>query len=84
MNRNSFIFYGSFADAINDIPDGEQLSLYRAIAKFALHKEEPELDGQAKTLWKLIRPQLAANGKRYDDGKKAEGRPKTEKPPVTT
>jgi len=74
MEKDSFIFYRSFAEAIDDLPDQEQLALYRAIKEYSLNETEIELEGQAKTLWKLIKPQLSANNKRYKDGAKG-GRP---------
>jgi hypothetical protein len=75
MKRESFIFYKSFADAIDDLPDNEQLLLYKAIKEFSLNGIEIDLQGQAKTLWKLIKPQLIANNKKFNDGTKG-GRPK--------
>ena len=75
MERESFIFYKSFADAIDDLPDNEQLLLYKAIKEFSLNGTEIDLQGQAKTLWKLIKPQLIANNKKFSDGTKG-GRPK--------
>lgn len=68
MERDSFIFYRSFFEAIDEVNEREQLTVYRAIAIYALNREEPELDGIAKVLWRLIKPQLDANWKRYDDG----------------
>jgi len=70
MARDSFIFYRSFAEAIDDLPDKEQLELYRAIKEYALNGQEIELTGLGKTFWKLIKPQLTANNKRYENGKK--------------
>jgi len=74
MQRESFIFYESFGDAIDDLPDAEQLQLYRAIRKFSTTGEELELTGIAKSFWKLMKPQLEANNKRFSDGNKG-GRP---------
>ena len=71
------VFYKSFFDAINNVPDHEtQLQVYRAIFEFSLLEQEPELEGLAYTLFILIKPQLQANLKRREDGKKG-GRPKT-------
>lgn len=75
MSRDSFIFYRSFFEAISDLDDKERLPLYDSICRFSLDGEDAELSGMAKTLFKLIKPQLEANAKRYDDGKKG-GRPK--------
>lgn len=72
--RDSFIFYRSFYEAINDLDDKNRLMLHDAISKYSLDFTEPELNGIANTLWKLIKPQLDANNKRFLDGNKG-GRP---------
>ena len=85
--RDTFIFYRSFAEAARDLPDADRLTLYDAITSYALDGMEPELGGIALTLWKLVKPQLAANNKRFKDGKKGGeygvqgGRPPKEKTP---
>lgn len=66
--RDSFIFYRSFQEAINEASESEQLSIYRAISGYALNREEPELSGVAKLAWLLIKPQLDANWKRFENG----------------
>ena len=74
--RDSFIFYKSFYDAIQDLDEKNQLALYNAICQKSLYNEDIELTGIADTLYKLIKPQLDANNERYENGKKG-GRPKT-------
>lgn len=66
--RDSFIFYRSFQDAIDECSQEDQLTIYKAIANYALDRKEPELSGVAKVCWVLIKPQLDANWKRYDNG----------------
>ena len=34
MNKESFVFYKSFYEAIKNIPDSEQLKLYNAICEY--------------------------------------------------
>lgn len=68
--KDSFVFYRSFYDAIDDLADEEQLKLYKAIFKLALDDEEIELTGISKTVFKLIKPQVKANNDRYENGKK--------------
>ncbi len=68
QERNYFVFYRSFYDALEQADKETQLIVYRAIACYALDRVEPELDGMAKILWSLIRPQLDANWKRFDNG----------------
>jgi hypothetical protein len=68
--RESFIFYRSFYEAIQDLPKENQLELYNAIAQYSLNFEEKTLNGISKTIFKLIKPQLDANNKRFINGKK--------------
>ncbi len=66
--RDSFIFYRSFYEAINDLDDETQLQIYQAIARYSLNFEESELNGISKAIFTLIKPQLEANNKRYSNG----------------
>lgn len=66
--RDSFIFYRSFQEAIEEASETEQLAIYRAIAGYALNRIEPILSGVAKLAWLLIKPQLEANWKRFENG----------------
>lgn len=66
--RDSFVFYRSFFEAIEGVEAENQLPIYRAIAMYALDKKEPELTGFANVLWRLIRPQIDANWARYQNG----------------
>lgn len=80
--RDSFIFYRSFYEAINDLSGKGQLAVYQAIANYSLNFDENELQGIPKTIFTLIKPQLNANNKRYLNGTKGAahgekgGRPK--------
>ena len=68
MERNSFIFYRSFYDALQMFSADVQLALYNAIAGYACYGTEPELEGTAQGVWILIKPQLDANIRRYKNG----------------
>ena len=68
--RMSFSFYRSFRDALQDFPDEIRLKLYDAISNYALDLIEPNLTGIANGAWKLIKPLLDANIKKWTDGKK--------------
>lgn len=69
MARDSFIFYRSFYDAIKEISEEEQLKVYKAISIYALNQEEIDLTGTSKAIFSLIKPQLDANYKKYENGK---------------
>ena len=85
---NSFIFYRSFFETIGDLEDRQRLEIYKAIAEFSLNDNLINLDGIAKTIFRLIQPQLLANKKRYLNGLKGAehgikgGRPKTQDNPL--
>lgn len=76
--KESFIFYDSFLNAIDELDKETQLEVYQAITHYALRGEESSLNGVAKAIFHLIKPQIDANNKRYEDGCKG-GRPKKEK-----
>lgn len=80
MTKNSFIFYRSFFEALEPLNDSEKLSLLNAIAEYALNQTETELEPLAKAMFTLIKPQLEANNKRFENGTKG-GRPKTKTKP---
>ena len=75
IKRDSFVFYRSFYEAMEDLSSEEQLTIYRAITVFALEGVEPNISGYPKAIFKLMRPILDANNKRWENGKKG-GAPK--------
>lgn len=66
--RDSFIFYRSFFETLEELETESQLPIYRAIAMYALDKREPKLTGLGKVLWRLIKPQIDANWQRFENG----------------
>jgi len=68
--RDSSIFYRSFYEALKDLPAENQAELYTAIFEYSLNFNEVELTGLSNTIFKLIKPQLKANNKKYENGKK--------------
>lgn len=49
--------------------ESDQLVLYRAIVGYGLDGQEPPFDSSyLRMAWKLIKPQLDANWKRYENG----------------
>ena len=69
-NRDAFLFYRSFRDALREIPPDTRATLYDAIVDYALDGEEPAMNGIAKAMWLLIKPVLDANIKRRENGRK--------------
>jgi hypothetical protein len=83
LDRDSFVFYRSFYEAIKKLKDRDKLAAYNAICNYALNGEDISEDGSAAAVYCLIKPLIDANNKRYENGKKG-GRPakaETEKKP---
>lgn len=76
-DKDSFVFYASFYEALQDLKDKDRLKMYDAICELALNNKETKMTGLTKTIFTLIKPQILANRKRYENGKKG-GRPKKE------
>lgn len=83
--RESFVFYESFYLAIAELSASQQAKIYTAICRYALYGEEPELKGASAAVFRLVKPQIDANNRRYENGKKGAehgvkgGRPKNPK-----
>ena len=88
--RDSMIIYRSFYEAIKELPDENKLNVLMAVLEYGIDGEEPELSGIDSALFLLMRPQIEANQKRYDNGKKGAdygtrgGRPKNDETPKET
>ena len=67
--RESFVFYESFYLALSELSASQQGKIYTAICRYALYGEEPELKGASSAVFKLIKPQIDANNRRYENGK---------------
>ena len=84
--RDSFIFYRSYVEALKELPDENRLHIMDAVLRYALEGEEPNLTGVEKAVFVLMRPQIDANNRRYENGKKGAesgskgGRPAKNKP----
>ena len=63
--RDSFIIYRSFIEAARDLPKIERVDLYEAIFDLALDGKENKLNGLSATIFKVIKPNILANTKRY-------------------
>ena len=72
--RDSFVFYRSFAESVKNLPPEEYKKVMQSILDYALDGKEPEQSGIEYTVFCLVKPQIDANNKRYENGKKG-GRP---------
>lgn len=86
MDNDSFVFYRSFYEALQNVPKKHRTEVYEAVFAYAFEAREPSLTGVTRALWELIRPQLDASRKRYESAKKGAeygklgGRPKKKEP----
>lgn len=94
--NDSIVFYRSFFDAVKDMPPEEYKECMNALLEYCFDGIMPgALSTSAHIYFTLIRPQIDANFKRREDGKKGAeygklgaeygklgGRPKKEKPPM--
>lgn len=75
MERESFVFYRSFYEGIKELPRDIQGEVLTAIIEYGLYGETTENPKPiAGAILKLVIPQIEANNKRYNNGKKG-GRP---------
>jgi len=71
MKRDSMIFYRSFYESVEGMSPVIKAEVYDAIFKYALDFTDLEFtDNVAKAMFTLIKPQLDANIKRFENGKK--------------
>lgn len=77
LMKESIIIYRSFYEAIKDLPKEQQADAWNAIFEYGLNQTEVQLSGIVSTVFKLVKPQLDANLKRYENGNKG-GRPKNQ------
>ena len=73
--RESFIFYRSFFEAAETLKSKDKLKLFETICDYALNGAEPDLEGAPAGMFKLLKPQIDANNRRFENGSKG-GRPK--------
>lgn len=85
--NDSIVFYRSFYDAVRDMPPTEYKECMDALLEYGFDGIVPQsLSPSAYVFFTLIKPQLDANIKRREDGKKGGkygklgGRPKKENP----
>ena len=70
--RKSFLFYGSYIDAIDKLKSGsDKLELFYAIAHYGLDQKKPKFNSElAAMAWVFIEPLLDANYQNYINGTK--------------
>lgn len=76
--RESFVFYRSFFDAVKHLESEKKCEIYDAIFSYSFEEKEPILSGISASIFTLIKPQLDANRKRFENGCKAKKKSKPE------
>lgn len=74
--RESVLFYRSFYDAVKNLPPEEFKKSVQSIMEYGLNEIEPDTDGIEKTVFLLAKPQIDANNRRYENGRRG-GKPKS-------
>lgn len=70
--RPKFLFYRSFKEAIDQLPQDERLEIYEAIARYALDKEDTEFKRGtgASLVWTCIAPVLKSDYAHWSSGQR--------------
>lgn len=75
-DRNGFVIYENQIDALMEMPGDIAIEALDAMRKYALKGETYEGDNlTVKIFLALVKPQIDANTRKYENGKKG-GRPK--------
>ena len=76
VNRKSFVFYDSFYKAMSYLNDKEKIQYIEAICNYSLYDITIDMDIKIEAMFALIKPQIDANIKKRENGKKG-GRPRS-------
>ena len=82
MARDSFIFYRSYAEALSRLPNDQFATIMKAIFSYAYDGKVGDLGIVESVIFDIIKPQIDANEKKYQNGCKGAdygklgGRPK--------
>lgn len=74
--RDSVVFYRSFYEAVRNLPPEEFKESVQAILDYGLDGKPPDTQGTiAHTVFSLVKPQIDANNRRFESGKKGGRKP---------
>jgi hypothetical protein len=74
--RKSFTFFISYWEAIEELPEKEQLPVLKAIIKYAFFGEEPKFKGIKQAVFLLVKPTLDKSKQKAANGKQGGSKPK--------
>ena len=75
MTRDSMVFYRSFFEAVEDLPPEDFKQAVTAIMRYALDGTADDVNGVAKSILIMARPQIDKNNKRYENGTRGGRKP---------
>ena len=75
INRKSFVFYDSFYKAMKNLNKDEKVEYIDAMCQYSLYDITIEMNPKIEGMFELVKPQIDANIKKREDGKKG-GRPR--------
>lgn len=73
--RDSFIFYRSFYQSAKKLPKEDKAELFDAICSYALDGELVELSVVPEAIFTVIKPNLDANRRKWENGCKEKKKP---------
>jgi hypothetical protein len=77
VERKSFSFFISYWEAIEELPESQQLPVLKAIIKYAFFDEEPtQFKGIKRAVFLLVKPTLDNSKKKSANGKQGGSKPK--------
>ena len=83
--RKQFTFFISYWQAIEELPEKDQLPILKAIIKYALFGEEPTaLSGVRRAVFLLVKPTLDSGRKKAASGKQGGSKPKANRKQTQT
>lgn len=72
-SRNGFTFWRSFRDAIAEMPEPDQLPIFKAIADYGLDGTEPDMEALSqfgRVAWRSILPSLRSGWTKSEAGRR--------------
>ncbi|HFK5582160.1 TPA: DUF6291 domain-containing protein [Elizabethkingia anophelis] len=67
MQRESFVFYASWVEAIKDLPNDIRLEIYDGIMEYAITGNLPDFKPMAKVAFNFIKNDLDRNSDKYSE-----------------
>jgi hypothetical protein len=68
--RDGFVFYRSFYEAISDLEPEDKLEVLELILNYGLDGVQPNVKGFKYSIFKLVKPQIDSNNRKYINGLK--------------